>query len=309
MKQILFIIISFMLLNSSVKLSAQEFAPIGAEWHYTMHFFMSEEERFVHIESIKDTVVNEKLCSMLEVEYGFSCYFYNEKEFVYQEDSIVYFYSPVVDDFQIMYDLKAKKDSSWEIIYEVEPFLTDTTQVTVDSVYHLTINDKELLAFDVTYQSLVDEFYYYTGTIVELIGDDSYLFNYTSMASGTICDVDYPGGLRCYQDDYLGFHSTGIADSCTFVTNLHEQENIKTIKNYPNPFNNSTTLSYKLENASEATITLFNQLGEPIKVIIQEKQAGEQKLVIDTKILPSGLYYFLIQAGNQQYNGKMIKVK
>lgn len=109
MKQILFILTSFLLLSSFAKLTAQEFAPVGAEWHYTMQFFMSEEERFVHIESIKDTVVSEKLCRMLEVEYGFSCYFYNEKEFVYQEDSIVYFYSPVVDDFQIMYDLKAKK--------------------------------------------------------------------------------------------------------------------------------------------------------------------------------------------------------
>ncbi len=109
MKQILFIITSFILLNSSTNLKAQEFAPIGAEWHYTMRLVMSDEEGFVHVESIKDTVVNEKLCSMLAVEIGFACYFDNDKEFVYQEDSVVYFYSPVVDDFQIMVDLKAKR--------------------------------------------------------------------------------------------------------------------------------------------------------------------------------------------------------
>ncbi len=309
MKQILFIITSLLLLSSSAKLKAQEIAPIGSEWHYTMRLFMSEEERFVHIESIKDTVVNEKLCRMLDVEYGFSCYFYNEKEFVYQEDSIVYFYSPVVDDFQIMYDLKAKKDSSWVIIYEVDPFQTDTTLITVDSVYTLTVNNKDLLAFDVTYQSLVEEHWRYSGKIVELMGDISYLFNYASMASGVICDVDYSGGLRCYQDDHLGFYSTGIADSCTFVTALAEQEISKTINNYPNPFNNSTTLVYNLGKDSEVIITLFNQLGEPIEVFKQKKQGGEQSLVLDTSALPAGIYYFLIQAENQQYNGKMIKVE
>jgi|GEM_PF-1172446 len=309
MKQILFIITSLLLLSSSAKLKAQEIAPIGAEWHYTMQFFMSEEERFVHIESIKDTVVNEKLCRMLDVEYGFSCYFYNEKEFVYQEDSIVYFYSPVVDDFQIMYDLKAKKDSSWVIIYKVDPFITDTTLVIVDSVYTLTINNKDLLAFDVTYQSLVDEYPRYSGKIVELMGDISYLFNYASMANGVICDVNYSGGLRCYQDDYLGFYSTGIADSCTFVTGLAKQVFSKTIYNYPNPFNNSTTLVYNLEKDSEVIITILNQLGEPIEVIKQKKQGGEQSLVLNTEAYPAGIYYFLIQAGNQQYNGKMIKVE
>ncbi len=309
MKQILFIITSFLLITSSVKLKAQEFAPIGAEWHYTMRLFMSEEERFVHIESIKDTLVNEKLCRMLEVEHGFSCYFYNEKEFVYQEDSIVYFYSPVVEDFQIMYDLNAKKDSSWVIIYKVDPFITDTVQITVDSVYSISINNKSLLAFDVTYQSLVDEFWNYPGTIVELMGDNLYLFNYISMASGAICDVDYPGGLRCYQDNYLGFYATGIADSCTFVTGLTEQENSTTINNYPNPFNKSTTLSYTLNSDTEATITIFNQLGETIEVIRQKKQHGEQSLVLNTEAYPAGIYYFLIIAGNQQFKGKMIKVK
>lgn len=309
MKKILFIITSFLLLFSFSTIKAQEFAPIGAEWHYTMRFFMSEDERFVKIESVKDTIVNEKTCSLLEIEYGFSCYFYNEKEYVYQEDSIVYFYSPVVDDFQIMYDLKAKKDSSWVIIYKVEPFITDTTLVTVDSVYTVTINGQDLLAFDVTYKSLVEEFWNYSGSIVELIGDNSYLFNYASMASGVICDVDYSGGLRCYQDNYIGFYSTGIVDSCTFVTGLNEQSNISALITYPNPFNNSTTLVYNLENDTEVIITIFNQLGDPLKVIRQKQQHGEQRLILDTKELPAGIYYFFIQAGHQKYNGKMIKAE
>ncbi|MCK9452073.1 MAG: T9SS type A sorting domain-containing protein [Bacteroidales bacterium] len=308
MKKFLLIITSFILFYSSSHLKAQEIAPIGAEWHYTMRLFMSEEERFVHIESIKDTVVNEKLCRMLDVKHGFSCYFYNEKEFVYQEDSIVYFYSPVVNDFQIMYDLNAKKDSSWVIIYKVDPFITDTVLVTVDSVYSISINNKSLLAFDVTYQSLIDEFWHYTGTIVELMGDKLYLFNYISMASGAICDVDYPGGLRCYQDNYLGFYSTGIAESCTFVTDISEHKSITTINNYPNPFNNSTTLSYKLNSDAEVTITIFNQVGETIEVIKQKSQAGEQKLLLNTETYPAGIYYYSIISGNQQIKNKMIKV-
>jgi hypothetical protein len=266
---------------------------------------------FLQITSVKDTVINGKTCSVLENNHGLACNFYNERDFVYEEDSIAYFYSSVVDDFQILYNLKAKKDSSWTIIYQVEDFLIDTVLVTVDSVRTVEINGFELMAFDVSYQSLNSDYGFHepVSTIVERIGDLYYLFNFLSFAQGIICDGNYSGGLRCYMDNDFGFYSTGIADSCTYVTNINEHLALQSFNVSPNPFNSSTTLSYELKEPSTVQLSIFNQLGQLVYQHSENQQQGMQKLQWKAEEQPEGLYYYQLQAGNQKATGKLVKAK
>jgi photosystem II stability/assembly factor-like uncharacterized protein len=69
-------------------------------------------------------------------------------------------------------------------------------------------------------------------------------------------------------------------------------------QNYPNPFNPSTTIRFGLPNRSQVTLTLFNTLGQQVAVLKEGEQgAGYHEVRFDGKNLPSGVYFYMIQAG------------
>jgi hypothetical protein len=63
--------------------------------------------------------------------------------------------------------------------------------------------------------------------------------------------------------------------------------------NYPNPFNNNTTIRYYLPQRSIIKISLFNALGQLIDVLSDEEQeSGEHKITWNADAgIPSGIYY------------------
>ncbi|MCF6342255.1 MAG: T9SS type A sorting domain-containing protein [Bacteroidales bacterium] len=81
------------------------------------------------------------------------------------------------------------------------------------------------------------------------------------------------------------------------------------IRCFPNPFSNSTTIEYTLHRASTVQISIFNSMGEQVGVIQKEQSAGKQQVVWDAKGLPSGMYYFTVQAGKKSMHGKMMIVR
>ena len=75
----------------------------------------------------------------------------------------------------------------------------------------------------------------------------------------------------------------------------------------PNPFSNSTNITYELSNTSSVTISIYNSQGQQVDKIINKKQLkGEHTIVWDARNLPAGIYMLRIQAGNQAGFGKMI---
>ena len=82
------------------------------------------------------------------------------------------------------------------------------------------------------------------------------------------------------------------------------------INNYPNPFNGSTSIQYRLPQEEEVKLEIFNMVGQSIYTIIDEKQhAGEHTKTIHLEKLPSGLYFYKITAGNFQQTKKMLLIK
>jgi hypothetical protein len=71
-------------------------------------------------------------------------------------------------------------------------------------------------------------------------------------------------------------------------------------QNYPNPFNPSTTISWQSPVSGWQTIKIFNTLGQEIETIVNEYlEAGfHSKLYIINSILPSGVYYYQLNAGD-----------
>jgi hypothetical protein len=67
--------------------------------------------------------------------------------------------------------------------------------------------------------------------------------------------------------------------------------------NYPNPFNPSTTISYNIPTRSSVSLTVFNSLGQCIATIKEgTHEAGTYVQIFDASTLPSGIYFYRLQA-------------
>jgi len=81
-------------------------------------------------------------------------------------------------------------------------------------------------------------------------------------------------------------------------------------QNYPNPFNPVTTISYSLPIKAQVELFIYNTLGESIKRLVnEEKEAGRYSVEFNATALPSGIYFYRLQAGSFVETKKMVLMK
>ena len=81
-------------------------------------------------------------------------------------------------------------------------------------------------------------------------------------------------------------------------------------QNYPNPFNPSTIINYQLPKSGYTKLSIYNMLGQEVKVLINEfQQAGTYDVKFDASELTSGVYFYKIQSGSYTDTKKMTLVK
>lgn len=81
-------------------------------------------------------------------------------------------------------------------------------------------------------------------------------------------------------------------------------------QNYPNPFNPSTVIRYALPTTGFARISVYNAVGELVKVLVSgEMPAGEHTVSFDAGGLPSGLYLYRLETEGSAHTRKMLLVK
>ena len=112
--------------------------------------------------------------------------------------------------------------------------------------------------------------------------------------------------------DAIGF----VPDSTTSVNDeVYTADDFNLIGNYPNPFNPNTTIVFNLPSRENVSITIYNQLGERIREIINEElPVGENKVawngLNDKNIsVSSGIYLYKIISNSKSLYGKMILQK
>ena len=81
-------------------------------------------------------------------------------------------------------------------------------------------------------------------------------------------------------------------------------------QNYPNPFNPNTMISYALPNASNIKISVYNAIGETVQILENAfKAAGTYSVSFNASNMPSGIYFYRIEAGKFTLVRKMMLVK
>ena len=68
-------------------------------------------------------------------------------------------------------------------------------------------------------------------------------------------------------------------------------------QNYPNPFNPTTTIQFSLNTASPVKLTVFDILGQEVATLVNEyKSVGSHKVQWRANTMPSGVYYYRLEA-------------
>ncbi len=68
-------------------------------------------------------------------------------------------------------------------------------------------------------------------------------------------------------------------------------------QNYPNPFNPLTTIEFALPKRTSVKLQVFDLLGRQVTTLLDEElQPGEYQVTFEAEGLPSGVYFYRIQA-------------
>jgi len=81
-------------------------------------------------------------------------------------------------------------------------------------------------------------------------------------------------------------------------------------QNYPNPFNPTTTIKYQIPEISFVTIIVYDVLGSEVATLVnEEKPVGNYEVEFNAASLPSGIYFYRLQAGSFVETKKMVLMK
>jgi hypothetical protein len=87
-------------------------------------------------------------------------------------------------------------------------------------------------------------------------------------------------------------------------------ESFTLMQNYPNPFNIGTTIEYDLSKISDVTIRIYDLRGREVELIVYNHQrAGHHETRWGPADIPSGIYFYKVQAGEFTETKKMLLLK
>lgn len=125
-------------------------------------------------------------------------------------------------------------------------------------------------------------------------GDD-YLDSVTKLKekAGAIRNFYYTGNLTALEE-------LAIKQPASFVLK----------QNYPNPFNPTTVVSWQLSVGAKVDLSVYNVLGQKVATLVSERQkAGYHQVEWDASGFASGVYFYILKAGEFRDVKKMVLIK
>jgi hypothetical protein len=87
-------------------------------------------------------------------------------------------------------------------------------------------------------------------------------------------------------------------------------DNFNLYQNYPNPFNPTTLIKFNLPSSEKVVLKIYNTLGQLVETLIDEPLlAGPHEIQWKPVNKASGLYFYVLEAGEYQSVKKMILMK
>jgi photosystem II stability/assembly factor-like uncharacterized protein len=90
---------------------------------------------------------------------------------------------------------------------------------------------------------------------------------------------------------------------------IHPRETILH-QNFPNPFNPSTIISYQVTSLCKVSLKVYDLVGREVATLVNNmKSAGSYNATFNGINMPSGIYFYRLQAGKFTQTKKLILVK
>lgn len=142
--------------------------------------------------------------------------------------------------------------------------------------------------------------------------NDFFIVDQTTGAGTLIGSIGYPDIKSL---GYTANQATSVNNNKDVLPITYSLE-----QNYPNPFNPSTTINFSLPAAANVKLTVYNLLGETVKVLFDNQiSAGNHSVVWNAddnsgKKISSGIYFYELKASGDNGNNfnqirKMILLK
>ena len=96
---------------------------------------------------------------------------------------------------------------------------------------------------------------------------------------------------------------------------VHQPAAFSLGRNFPNPFNPSTTIEFTLSRTQHITLRIINVLGQEVRMLEKtQMQAGLNRIAWDGKddhglSVTSGMYFYRLEAGGRSETRKMLLIR
>jgi hypothetical protein len=255
---------------------------VGTEWYYEI-----EDENgnltYQHLEYAADTTVNNKdvvIIIRTNTLYDKSEFTEVTREYVYEENGIIYWWNKDLGEFTPLYDFGAEVGDEWEIKVGME-----SITMHVDTVEYQEYEG-------CLYKMLIvsDENDFFSGTIVCGIGHLTSFFPEKLMTRGKNYRVE---GIRCYWREGQLVFKYGDRDCDEVYEEWHNgiDEPVESQFNiYPNPTNGILTIHHSSFRIPHSSFRITNFMGQTLMSgsITAETQQ------IDVSGLPQGMYFITV---------------
>ncbi|MFQ5868750.1 MAG: C1 family peptidase [Candidatus Zixiibacteriota bacterium] len=93
-------------------------------------------------------------------------------------------------------------------------------------------------------------------------------------------------------------------------TVLEFPESFIITQNYPNPFNARTTIEYELPAVSDVRVQIYDLVGRQVETLVnRDQKAGHHQIDWNPPDIPSGIYFYKVQAGEFTATMKMLLLR
>ena len=151
------------------------------------------------------------------------------------------------------------------------------------------------------------------------IWDDStstLIFINEGLPNHTINDLAHNKLIFCI--NVVACTDSGAYMNCEPVVDVNDNITVNQFnlgQNFPNPFNPTTTIKYQIPEVSFVTLKVYDMLGNEIETLVnEEKPVGAYEVEFNShsgevRNLPSGIYFYRLQAGYFIQTKKMVLLR
>ncbi|HJL74015.1 MAG: T9SS type A sorting domain-containing protein [Candidatus Marinimicrobia bacterium] len=120
--------------------------------------------------------------------------------------------------------------------------------------------------------------------------------------------------VGAFDGDSTEIHITDIyyneSPSLGIDDNVNIAKGYELNQNYPNPFNPVTNISYSVPEAGQVKLAVFNVLGEEVSTLVNNVVTpGTHIATWNAGSMPSGVYFYRIEAGSFTQTRKLLLIK